>query len=61
MSNIDYIGNELELFKDAVNWKAYYRSAIEKYIYGDVCEVGAGLGGTTTALLNDTVNSWLAI
>ena len=45
MSNIDYIGNELELFKDAVNWKAYYRSAIEKYIYGDVCEVGAGLGG----------------
>lgn len=61
MSNIDYIGNELELFKDAVNWKAYYKSAIDPYIHGDVCEVGAGIGGTTTALLNDKVNSWLAV
>ncbi len=61
MANIDYIGNELELFKDAVNWKAYYKSAIDQYIHGDVCEVGAGIGGTTAALLNDKVLTWLAV
>ena len=61
MSNIEYIGNELELFKYARNWKSYYSKAIEGFIKGDVCEVGAGLGGTTTALINANTNSWLAI
>ncbi len=61
MSNIEYIGNELELFKYARNWKSYYSTAIEAFIKGDVCEVGAGLGGTTTALINANTNSWLAI
>lgn len=61
MTQIDYIGNELELFKYAVNWKAYYRGVIDPYIAGDVCEVGAGIGGTTVALLNAKVNSWLAV
>ena len=61
MSNIDYIGNELELFKHAHNWKAYYKNAIDPYIKGDVCEVGAGLGGTTTALINARSKSWTAV
>jgi len=61
MTDIDYIGNELELFRHAHNWKAYYRGVIDPYIKGEVCEVGAGLGGTTTALLNDAAATWLAV
>ena len=61
MANIDYIGDELELFKHAVNWKDYYGKEIKPYISGEVCEVGAGIGGTTNALLNRSVSSWLAV
>ncbi|MCO6460728.1 MAG: class I SAM-dependent methyltransferase [Saprospiraceae bacterium] len=61
MTSIDYIGNELELFKYARNWKLYYCKAIDPFIKGDVCEVGAGLGGTTTALINSKTKTWLAI
>ncbi len=53
-----YIGNELELFKNATNWKTYFSSQINKYIYGDVLEVGAGIGINTSYLLNkNKVNS----
>jgi predicted SAM-dependent methyltransferase len=58
---MDYIGNELELFQFAVNWKKYFGSYLKPYLIGDVCEVGAGLGGTTKVLINDRVNSWLAV
>ncbi len=61
MANIDYIGDELELFKFAINWKDYYGKTIKPYITGDVCEVGAGIGGTTNALLNRAASSWLAV
>ena len=38
-----YIGNELELFKNATNWKKYFCSKIAEFIHGDVLEVGAGI------------------
>lgn len=56
-----YIGNELELFKHAKNWKNYYSKKIMKYIYGNVLEVGAGIGETTKILYNKQVSSWLCL
>ena len=45
-----YVGTELELFQDAVRWKAYVRRTLAPYVRGDVLEVGAGIGGTTRSL-----------
>lgn len=56
---IQYIGQELDLFKDAVNWKKYFSNHIKKYIKGDILEVGAGSGVNTKFFLfdNNNVNS----
>lgn len=57
----DYIGNELELFKHAHNWKKYYAKFIEGYLKNDVLEVGAGIGETTYSLCDGTQNSWVCV
>lgn len=41
---IDYVGDELDLFKYAINWKNYFSNKIVDSIHGDVLEVGAGNG-----------------
>jgi SAM-dependent methyltransferase len=56
-----YIGNELELFKNAKNWKSYYRGYIKPYLNGKVLEVGAGLGGTTEHLCDGSQKDWLCL
>jgi hypothetical protein len=56
-----YIGNELELFQYAVNWKSYYKSKIESYIKGSVLEVGAGFGSTTKVLCSKNCKIWTAL
>ena len=56
-----YIGNELELFGNAHNWKGYYRNHLAPFIQGNVLEVGAGIGETTTHLLNKKVKNWLCL
>jgi hypothetical protein len=56
-----YRGNELELFADARNWKRYLAHALQPYLRGDVIEVGAGLGATTSALCGRSVRSWLCL
>lgn len=55
---MNYIGNELEFFKDAVNWKDYYSSKLKKHIKGNVLEVGAGIGINSNYLCNKSVVSW---
>lgn len=57
----EYIGNELELFKHAHNWKAYYAQFLSKYIKGDVLEVGAGIGETTHSLCKGDFDSWVCL
>ena len=59
----DYVGNELELFKYAYNWKNYYAQIIKKYLKNDVLEVGAGIGETTHSLCksNGEQKSWLCV
>lgn len=57
-----YIGNELELFAHARNWKRYWSSVFSRYLQGDVLEVGAGLGVNTGSLYNSRgVSRWVAL
>ena len=46
----NYIGGELELFKNATNWKSYVAKKTRPFIKGDVLEVGAGLGANAKYL-----------
>jgi SAM-dependent methyltransferase len=61
MSAATYIGSELSLFQQAHNWKAYLRSQIDEYVRGDVLEVGAGVGATTSALAGPAARAWLCV
>ena len=49
------------MFRHATNWKRYFGDEIASHITGDVLEVGAGLGGTTTHLLDGRQRSWLCL
>lgn len=56
-----YIGTELDLFSKAVNWNDYVGALARPFISGRVLEVGAGIGGKASFLLNASVESWLAL
>lgn len=56
-----YVGQELELFALATNWKRYVKAEIGKYLIGDVLEIGAGIGGTTLALHDGTARRWTCL
>jgi SAM-dependent methyltransferase len=59
--SFQYIGNELELFQHARNWKAYLEAELRPYIVGNVLEVGAGIGATARALCDGRQQSWTAL
>lgn len=63
MEGSKYIGDELTIFKDAINWKKYWYDSIKPFIKGDLLEVGAGIGVNTNLILqnNSNVKSILAI
>lgn len=61
MKSIDYIGNELELFSLAKNWKNYWAKQINPYIGESVLEIGAGLGATARVLNSKAYKKWVAI
>ncbi|MEE9361874.1 MAG: methyltransferase domain-containing protein [Cellulophaga sp.] len=58
-----YVGEELHLFKDAINWKSYFSNNIRQYVSGEVLEVGAGIGSNTFFLSreNNRIKSWTII
>ncbi len=53
-----YIGEELDVFFHARNWKRYWSSRIHRWIVGDALEVGAGIGANTADLQTPAVRSW---
>lgn len=61
MNNFYYIGSELELFREAQNWKAYWTSLIRGYLGTEVLEVGAGIGGTTEVLCQGNQSRWVCL
>lgn len=56
-----YIGDELDIFAQAVRWKSYVRSRVQRYLRGDILEVGAGIGGTTRRLCDGQQESWTCL
>ncbi len=61
MTDFSYIGNELELFSHAKNWKNYLQLLAQKYLQGNILEVGAGIGANTSLLCNSNYQNWLAL
>ena len=55
-----YSGTELELFRNAVNWRAFWQSRVASFIGEDVLEVGAGIG-TVTKDLAQKSRQWRAL
>ncbi len=53
-----YLGGELDIFAEAVRWKAYFGRFLRPYLAGRVLEVGAGLGATTAALCSGREQEW---
>jgi len=53
-----YNGDELQLFSKAKNWKRYIQRFIKPYLYGNVLEVGAGIGSTTKILCDGSQDKW---
>ena len=56
-----YAGGELDLFALATNWKRYIKHQTAQYTGGEVLEVGAGIGSTTTALHDGTARRWVCL
>ncbi len=56
-----YVGSELELFKKARNWKAYWRARIAEFVRGEVLEVGAGIGANTLTLSSLAYERWTCL
>ena len=59
--DFEYIGDELELFRHAHNWKKYYGEMIKPFFGANVLEVGAGIGATTEFLFSADVRRWVCL
>ncbi|XLQ11503.1 MAG: class I SAM-dependent methyltransferase [cyanobacterium endosymbiont of Epithemia adnata isolate EadnSB Bon19] len=56
-----YAGSELEIAREAKNWKTYFCNLIEQYLGNEVLEVGAGMGGTTKVLCKNHHKHWVCL
>jgi len=56
-----YVGAELGLFAQAVNWKRYLQRQLATFIQGRVLEVGAGIGETTRFVRTDDCSHWTCL
>jgi len=56
-----YVGSELDLFSEVVNWKKYWAGKLQPYIRGDVLEVGAGIGANTRMLGTGRGSVWTCL
>jgi SAM-dependent methyltransferase len=61
LQSATYIGNELEIFQHAENWKNYWFSQIRPFLHGAVAEVGAGIGANTEIISRGHHGTWLCI
>lgn len=56
-----YIGNELEVFSKAFNWKSYLKVHLNPYIGAQVMEAGSGPAANTPFLLHDSIQCWVCL
>jgi SAM-dependent methyltransferase len=61
MSDLPYVGQELDIFAHAKNWKHYWSSCVRPFLTGDVLEVGAGIGANTPMLAPHLAHSWVCL
>jgi SAM-dependent methyltransferase len=61
MTDYTYVGDELDLFAAATNWKSYLGRKLAPYLGRDVLEVGAGFGGTTRMLCRGEHAAWTCL
>ena len=61
MSELKYVGSELDLFAGVVNWKAYWAREIRPFVGGDILEVGAGIGSNTRLLDPGGAGRWVCL
>ncbi len=55
---MNYVGTELELFREAVRWKGYWSAAAKPFVRGTVLDVGCGLGVNADHLWNDRITAY---
>jgi len=58
---LNYVGNELDVFSHANNWKSYFSSIIRPYLNSSVLEVGAGIGSTTKLMCMKVHKTWVCL
>jgi phospholipid N-methyltransferase len=63
MTAFEYMGQELDLFALADNWRNYWVNQTTAYIGPEVLEVGAGCGSVTRLMLSKViaVERWMAL
>jgi len=61
VTELPYVGTELEIFSHAVNWKRYWADRIHPYVRGVVLEVGAGTGVNTAFLKTERCSQWVCL
>jgi SAM-dependent methyltransferase len=61
ITEMPYVGSELDLFSTATHWKSYFRDQLAPFLGDDVLEVGSGLGGTTQVLCRGTEKRWVCL
>lgn len=61
MTQFDYSGTELDVFRHAVNWKRYWAEAIGSYVGSEVLDVGAGIGATAINLREHRCRKWVEL
>ena len=64
MSEENYVGDELEIFAKAENWKNYFSNFISPFLGENTLEVGAGIGATTEIFYNKNASfpkNWLCL
>ena len=60
-NDLPYVGQELDIFAHARNWKRYWSSSVRPFLRGDVLEVGAGIGVNTPFLDPQKARSWTCL
>jgi SAM-dependent methyltransferase len=55
---MEYPGQELDLFKEAVNWKRYFAELLEPHVSGRVLDVGCGMGVNALFISNPGIRSY---
>jgi SAM-dependent methyltransferase len=61
MSELKYVGSELDLFATMWTWKTYWSRQIRPFIRGDILEVGAGIGSNTRFLDPGGAGRWVCV